>query len=87
MVKPLKSRVRGGFDEAAKCVLGRVSVAYVADELTPSIAKFSFSATQAKYCGTVNIVAAGVEAMSDLFRKISLNEFVIIWLHPANLNE
>ena len=81
MVKPLKSRVRGGFDEAAKCVLGRVSVAYVADELTPSIAKFSFSAMQAKYCGTVNIVAAGVEA------KISLNEFVIIWLHPANLNE
>ena len=58
----------------------------VADELTPGVAGFSLSATQAKYCGTVNIVAAFVEAMFDLYRKI-LNEFFIIWLHPANLNE
>ena len=71
---------------SATCVLGPVSLACVADELTPGRAGFSLSATQVKYCGTVNIVAAFVEAMFDLYRKI-LNEFFIIWLHPANLNE
>ena len=61
----------------------RVSLACVADELTHGVLGFSLPATQAKYSG---MAVAIMDSMFDLLRKI-LNEFFIIWLHPANLNE